>query len=199
MDDDRDLRKPSNPPQAFPDQSKIEVGHINVRESIAFLLLKIITIDIITAVFVVFFLFLDLDTNIAEELGIPLAWTILLFVFIALGKIILTIYVVMEWLSDYYEITKDHILHKNGLIMQKQDRLAFDDVETIKFSQGWLGKILNYGTITLYNWRDQKYTNLYLIHNPIRYLRIIEALAPRADEDVKMVRTKLVEHEDDQD
>lgn len=163
---------------------KIYVAHINIRQSIFFLMLKLISLDII-AVFMAIFYFLLSSNIITLEVfsgRLPL-YNLSFFLILVITKILIGIYVIMEWINEYYEIWPNIILHKSGFIFKNEDRHPLTHLRSIKVEQGFLGKIFGYGTITIYDWYLKKYTSLYLIHNPIKYFNIIESLIPRTEEE----------------
>ena len=98
-------------------------------------------------------------------------------------KIALTIYIVLAWLNEYYEVTNSLVRHKKGIFFVKKEQLSLADIQSITLHQGVLGKILNFGTICLYDWKWGKHEYLYAIHNPTKYVEIFEDLLPEIDEE----------------
>src|SRR4051794_1926049 len=52
-------------------------------------------------------------------------------------------------LSVEYTLTTQRFLHKKGLVRRVADQILLVDVDDITYEQGILGRILNFGTITL--------------------------------------------------
>jgi hypothetical protein len=98
-------------------------------------------------------------------------------------KIAITIYVVMRWITEYYEIWPNMIMHNSGFFLKKTERNPFAQMRSVKIEQGFFGKIFGFGTINLYNWYLKTNTSLYLIHNPIKYFHIIENLIPKSEKE----------------
>ena len=70
----------------------------------------------------------------------------------------------------------------------------------VELSRGILGTLLNYGTIDLFDQRFNKHMSLYLIHNPLRYFRILEDLIPKLEERRETIREHVLEtDEEDED
>lgn len=161
---------------------KITLTHLNVRQSIAMLLAKLIVTDLILAFIVVGFYFLLVQ---AEQFSFDAAksttWFLVSFGLAGIVKIGLSIYIVLEWLNEYYEITPDAIIHKRGIISRKAERYNLDKVRAIDIHDSFLGELCNYATVTLYDIRLNKYLDMYLIHNPGRYARILLTLRPRLE------------------
>ena len=108
-------------------------------------------------------------------------------------KMSLSFYAVFQWLNNYYEINTEAISHHMGFIYQKKERYYIKHIREVGLDQGLVGKYLNFGTIELYNWDLKRYQYLYLIHNPLKYYRIIKQLRPNVDEEDAVVRAGFTE------
>lgn len=162
---------------------QIIVPHVTIRQSISILLLKLIVLEIIAAiVFIIFhpILFSSQLTNTFPYIDLYNSSTFLLAVLV---KMIITIYAVLAWLNEYFEITPSLVRHKKGILFVKVEQLALDDIQSITLQQGLLGKLFNFGTLSLFDWKWKKHEYLYDIHNPTKYLDIIEELLPGIDEE----------------
>lgn len=176
---------------------KIFVTHLNIRQSIFFLLLKLIVLELVFALmFFVFVVFLVSSSFSSEVILRVISSILLVFVPLALLKMLLTLYVVLLWLNEYYEIKPDLICHKRGIFWRKEEHYPTRQIRAIKLEQGALGKLFQYGTITLYDWDLSKYATLYLIHNPIKYMRVLEGLLPKASQEKDIIREKITDIEE---
>lgn len=179
-------------------QKTISVTHINVRQSISFLIIRLSAIEVINALIILFLYFPLSQTNsIFNFIQIPQGFHIGLFIVLTLFKMFISFFVIFQWLNDYYEIAPNKVVHRSGFIFKKEDQYAFTHISSIGLKQSLLGKILNYGTLELYDRFDKKHKYLYLIHNPMRHFHIIEALLPYRDESQQKVRERILENEDD--
>lgn len=106
------------------------------------------------------------------------------------------IFIIIQWLNQYYEITPKEIIFKRGFIFKKEERNTLDHLGSIEVDQGLLGRIFNFGTIKLFNWATEKNFPLYLIHNPMKYHFILQTLLPEADKKKKVFREHLIEPEE---
>ena len=161
---------------------KITFTYLNIRQSIVILLAKLVCIDVVLA-FIVVALFSVLVEG-GELFGVMLMSTSLflsLFGLIGFIKVILSIYVVLLWLNEYYEITPDAIIHKTGIIFRKKQQYALNNIRVMDIQDNFLGELCNFATITLYDIRLNKYLDMYLIHNPLRYAHVIKELRPRIE------------------
>ncbi len=180
------------------DGKNIVVTHVTIRQSISFLVLRLLAIEIITAIAIVFFHTLLLRSDIRQmvEPGL-LIFNIPLFIILVVVKTILTIFVIVQWLNEYYEITTKDIVYRKGLILKKEERYLLHHIGSVEVEQGIFGRIFNFGTLKLYNWTKEKYVYLYLIHNPMKYLHIMEELLPNTDKSKKVLREHILEPEED--
>lgn len=158
---------------------KITLTYLNIRQSISILLIKLIVLDIIFALIVIGFYFVIVQGGELTEAAAA-SPVVFLIVFAAIGvvKILLTIYIVLLWLNEYYEITPEHVVHKKGIIKRTSEIYELNKVRSIDVQGSLLGEIFNFATVTLYDIRMRKYLDLYLIHNPQRYVKILRTLKP---------------------
>lgn len=176
------------------DENAISVSHINIRLSISILLLKLIFLEIIAAILVIIFhtsLFI-LTTENVSDYGIR-TFMIPVFVTIISLKLIGTIFVIIQWVNEYYEISKTMLYHRKGVLFKSEEKYPLEHISYVEINQGIFGRLFNFGSISLYDRRRNKYEDMYLIHNPMRYARVIELLLPQADERKKIIRDRLVE------
>jgi membrane protein YdbS with pleckstrin-like domain len=172
-------------------EKNITVTHINIRESISILLLKIITLDFMAAIFtILFFTVVSFSPSVSINEKI-LSYNVLFFVILGVLKICFTVYVILLWLNEYYEITPHAVIHKKGIIYRDTQRYELEFVRTIKVYQGLLGRILNFGTIELHDIRRNKRVEMYLIHNPQRFVRILEKLLENPHEEKHELRKHI--------
>ncbi|MDO8583034.1 MAG: PH domain-containing protein [bacterium] len=181
-------------------EKKIIVTHVNVRQSIIFLFTKLIALDVLaTVIALVFFSPLIVPLSITIKTQI-ISYNILYFGLLLFAKILLTLFVVLEWLNEYYEITPAKIFHRRGIIWRKEDVYDLsgnkpDRITSIGIQQGFLGKIFNYGTLFFYDRGLYKYYYLHYIHNPLRYFEILQHLLPDAAIEKNIIREHVRDKE----
>lgn len=179
-------------------RKKISVGHVHVRLSISFLLLRLAFVDLLTTLFFAFIYTLIVTTfSVSNINSLSPALTITIFIVVKVIESLLTLYILTEWLSDYYEITPYAVIHKYGVIFKKEDRWGIQNIKQVRLEQGLMGNFMNYGSILLFDWRLNKYAELYSIHNPVRHVKILEQLLPNIDEHKSTIREHLVEKDYD--
>ena len=177
-------------------ENKITLTYLNIRQSIAILIAKLTTIDIVLAIIVIGFYFLIVRSNslIAD---VNLASNIFLgfFILVGLFKIVLGCYVVLLWLNEYYEITPEHVVYKKGLIFKTQEQYQIDHIRRIDVQDSFIGELFNFATITIYDIRLNKYLDMYLIHNARRYAKIFQQLRPNIEIKEDHVWLPFIKHE----
>jgi membrane protein YdbS with pleckstrin-like domain len=150
------------------------------------------------AIAIIVFHTLILRSDIRQLVGDDiLIFNIPLFILLVVIKTVITIFVIIQWLNEYYEITTKDIVHRRGLILKKEERHLLQHIGSVSIEQGVFGRIFNFGTLKLFNWTKEKYVYLYLIHNPMKYLHIMEELLPDADKSKRTVREHILEPEED--
>lgn len=91
-------------------------------------------------------------------LGIPLPFDLHHHVELALFivqaiKIVFELYLIanvtLSWANNTYLIAGKHIIRRTGILHVEEDVFHFDNIRSISINQSFLGKIFNYGDITL--------------------------------------------------
>jgi membrane protein YdbS with pleckstrin-like domain len=172
-------------------KSTFEVTHVNIRTSIILVILKIMLIDML-AVFAYLGFFWIISsgnlTNSASSLLISNSY----FYFI---KLIATLYIIIQWLNEYYEITPSQIIYRRGILWRRVDVYNYNHIRSIGIQQSFIGKILDYGSLSIFDRGVYKYYFLNFIHNPHRYFKILHSLCPDADIEKDVFREKI--HDED--
>lgn len=170
---------------------RISVTHLNIRPSISILLLQLIFINILAAAIVIlgYLAILNYPPTIEFYLK-SLSGLVILGVVFAI-QIVITIYAALKWINEYYELTPKLLIHKKGIFFRKIEKYAMEHIRFAIINQGILGQLFNYGTITLLDARKEKFLDLYLIHNPTKYLEVFEKLNPEMDEIENVLREEI--------
>lgn len=173
---------------------RLEVTHVNIRLSITIMLFKLIVVEIAAAALVIIFhsaLFL-IGGQTIPVIG-TITFTIPLFLVLITLKTAITLFVILQWLNEYYEITPKMIFHRRGLLFKKEATYPLTQIGMVDVHQTLLGRFFNFGTIGLFDLRRNKYEDMYLIHNPMRYAQIIEHLLPQMNERKEVIREHIIE------
>lgn len=178
---------------------KIAVTHVTIRQSISILLLRLVVLEALAASGVIIFHSLIISTNVSDLVSNASPYltifNIPIFLLLIILKTLLMIYIILQWLYEYYEITPREVIHRKGLFFKKEEFNVFKHLSSLEIDQGILGKLFNCGTIKLFNWTTEKNIYLYLIHNPMKYHFILQTLLPEADQSKQLIRENLIEPE----
>lgn len=175
--------------------SSITVTHITVRQSIFFLVLKLLFLEIVAALSIIAFHIVL--ANYATQYSLNIAFfNIPIFILLVLLKTIFMIYVIASWLEEYYEITPTEVLHRKGFLFRREERYTLDHVGSITLEQGLFGRIFNFGSLKLFDWALEENVYIYLIHSPLKYHHILETLLPDVDRGKKVFRESVIDEEE---
>lgn len=170
----------------------IRLDHINIRVSISNMLWKLLFLEGISATGLLFVHIISSDVNafggLVYLLGSYFGW---LFGFLVLSKIILTVYIVLDWLNEYYEINKEFIYHRRGIIWTSEQKYAIANIQSVKLEQGLWGKIFNAGNLRFFDAEVKREFLIYMIHNPKRYFDILDSMLPKVDAERKVIREHI--------
>lgn len=170
----------------------IVVSHVNVRVSLVFLAVKLVLLDVFAGIFVLlFFGVLSFDFIPQDVRLLIFSNNVGFFILLVVGKILLTIFVVVQWINEYYEITPTKIIHRRGIIWRKEDIYELALVRSIGIKQSLMGRIFNYGTLFIYDRGVYKYYNFNDLHNPLRYLDVLHRLLPDVDIEKDVIREHI--------
>ncbi len=179
-------------------EQKITLTHLNVRQSIFILLAKLVFADLVLALVVIGLYFIVVQcgdyTRFASESTLIFLVT---FGIMGIIKIALSAYIVLMWLNEYYEITPETVVHKSGIIFKKTEKYRLEEIREMDLQEGILGEMFQFGTITLYDPFLNKSLDMYLIHNPRRYARILKKLRPGLETKKDRVDLPFVREEDE--
>lgn len=173
-----------------------EVTHVNIRISIVFLVLKMILLDILMSLIALAFFGVISSGSLTDQVNsFLISNSAVYFLALAGVKLVFILYIVTQWLNEYYEITPAQVIYKKGAIWRKVDIHDFSLVRSIGIQQSFLGRILNYGTISIYDRGVYKYFFLNYIHNPHRYFKLLQSLCPNSDIEKESLREHMHDEE----
>jgi uncharacterized membrane protein YdbT with pleckstrin-like domain len=171
----------------------IIVSHVTIRQSIFFLHLKLVAIEILEALAIIVFYTLFIQAPLKQQISQNIMIVnIPLFVSLVILKLSITIFVILQWLNEYYEIKPEVVVFKKGFIFKQEKRFLLKHIGAVTLEQGIFGRAFNFGTLKLFNWTSEKEEYLYLIHNPEKYQKILEDLTPEADEEKDTIRKGIL-------
>src|SRR6185437_10156166 len=119
---------------------KIYVTHVNIRLSISFLLLKLASAELFAGVLMVTWLLgLAYYLHYVAIMQQIVRFGYGIFIFLVLIKTSLTLFLILQWLNEYYEISADMIKYRRGIIFRRVDDYPTADIKFIDVEQGIFG------------------------------------------------------------
>ncbi|HVA96337.1 MAG TPA: PH domain-containing protein [Candidatus Acidoferrales bacterium] len=180
------------------EKKRIYVTHVNIRQSIFFLLLKLVSIELVAGtIIIIWHIGLAVYVNTVALLHLIVQIGLPVLIFLVFLKTFITIYLIMQWLNEYYEISASLIQHRRGIFFRRSEEYPIEDIKFVEVEQGLFGRMFNYGTISLMNVRRVEYAQMYLIHNPMRYASVIEEIVPNLVERKRLIRRHYHENGSD--
>lgn len=176
---------------------RITLSYLNIRQSISILIARLVLIDLLLAALVIGAYFLIVQIGFFRQSPeYDSIFFVSIFALTGLVKILITAYVVLLWLNEYYEITPEYIYYKKGLIFKTTEQYRIDHIRRIVVEDSFIGEMFNFATITLYDIRFQKYLDMYLIHNARRYAKVLQQLKPEIEIKEDRVWIPFIKHEE---
>lgn len=96
------------------------------------------------------------------------------FVIFILLQLIFTVFILLEWSSEAYIIHPNKLEHKTGIFSKKTRSYSLRDIRSASIVEGVIGKLFNYGSITLHSPTLDENIVLYNIMSPSLALQVIE-------------------------
>ena len=156
-----------------------ETGKIILRESIVLIIIRLIFTEVIFGLSLfllsILFSYLNPVTNTTDLSGLY----IMLLTVGFLINIVIVIFIALKWNSEYTEVSKEGVIKYSGILHKKEQKYACNFVEGSKLEQSFLGLLLNYGTIELYDPALKEQVYLLNITNPRRYSKIIQDIVSK--------------------
>lgn len=81
---------------------------------------------------------------------LPYEYDLVYYFSVGVFEILLTLYLFFRWYRESYRIDEGGIRHRSGLLIRRETTVQLADVRSVHFSQGLLGKLGKYGTVTLH-------------------------------------------------
>lgn len=161
-------------PNELEEKKESGVGKIILREGIVLIIIRLIFTEVVFGLSL--FLFSILFSYFSSIVDITYLSS-MYFAFLALGFLInigLVIFIGLKWNAEYAEISRDGVIKYSGILNRKEQKYACNFVEASKIEQSFLGLLLNYGTVELYDPALKEQVYLLNISSPKRSSKIIQ-------------------------
>jgi uncharacterized membrane protein YdbT with pleckstrin-like domain len=98
---------------------------------------------------------------------------------LALVTVVLLIQEWLQWWVTEIAVTNRRVIYKIGLIRRQTNEMNTDKVESVRINQSILGRMLDYGTVTILG-TGEGFETLHTIANPIELRNSITGTAHKA-------------------
>lgn len=124
---------------------------LTFKESSAVVALRLITTQLIFVLMYV--LIAGTISFISSYLGIvnPFPLYIALMIVMLVSNAATVFFIILKWNTEYTVVEKGGIVKHSGILHKKEQKYACNFVESVILDQGFLGMILDYGTLELYD------------------------------------------------
>ena len=85
---------------------------------------------------------------------------------IALGAVVLLVQEWLRWWTTEMAVTNRRVIYKNGLIWRQTNEMNMDKVESVQIDQSILGRVLDYGNVTILG-TGAGFETMHIIGSPI--------------------------------
>jgi len=99
-------------------------------------------------------------------------------VIIQIVNLYFLVVVVLSWVNEYYILNPKEVVIKKGIVSSRSTTYEFANLQSMTIRQSFWGRILNYGTIKLYNPVLRADVYLTNISNPEKAGTIIQQTQP---------------------
>ncbi|EKD65569.1 MAG: hypothetical protein ACD_50C00049G0003 [uncultured bacterium] len=152
---------------------------ITCRESIALVVTRILGIELLFGfLFFLTTMFISFLSTSFQLIDIFLSYTLVLILFSIVNALII-FFVILQWYSRYSEVTKKGVIKHEGILYKRKQTYACSFIETITLHQSFIGTILDFGTLELYDPALKEQVYLHNIPNPKKYNDILHNIFPK--------------------
>lgn len=112
---------------------------------------------------------------------------LLIFLVLSLGQTLIMVYILLQWNREQYVIRDDSIVHTRGVMNNREEVYSLRGVEAGKVRQGLVGRLLNFGTVSVFSPVLKKEYFLYDIPNPELMKRTMLSLLQNKSENSEKI------------
>jgi membrane protein YdbS with pleckstrin-like domain len=155
-------------------QQQITNIRIVLRRSIFVIIIELIGLEFLFDLLYIFLRIIPmLFSGIIQIQGFLSPIYVFLFIILNIIKIILLITIALKWVTSSYTIAPEEIRHKTGILSHKEKVYSCKNMQEVIYTQGFWGRIFNFGSIEILNPAIREKIILRSIPNPEKYTEII--------------------------
>jgi uncharacterized membrane protein YdbT with pleckstrin-like domain len=102
-------------------------------------------------------------------------------------EIIAVIFILVEWVNNYYILRKKEIVYVNGIFKISRRTYNLTNVQSVYYEQSLLGRLLKFGTVKIFSPALQKDLYLTEVPYPENVVENIKLVANSEDANVRFI------------
>lgn len=156
-------------------------NNLVIRKSAAVMFVRLIMLQLLAGILYLLLRiglrFLDIQFDSEFSLSPLSLIKSLFFIVIEIGVAGL---IILQWISNYYILTSNEVKHITGIISKREINYSLENIQSVSFEQGLLGRILNFGNVKIFSPALQQELFLTEVSNPSK---IVENIKQALDND----------------
>lgn len=135
-----------------PDKNLREIRPIIIRKSIALLAIRIILLELLFEIIYLTWrsLIHFIPVSIETMVTLNMVSLIIFIVLVTIIQNVILIYIILSWSNYYYEFQENEIAHYSGILTKTKKSYRYQDIQSVTVKKSILGRLFNYGSITLF-------------------------------------------------
>lgn len=105
-----------------------------------------------------------------------------LFVFFSFFQICMLLFIFLQWITTVYEVTHSEAIYRVGILSKKVRAYDMSNVQSAYFEQSLLGRIFNYGNVTLYSPALKEDLQFFNVPSPLVFKQSVDLALQGQDE-----------------
>lgn len=157
-----------------------EMRPIVIRRSVAVFIIRIILLELVFEIIYLSWrtLIHFLPTSLETTLTLNVASLIFFLILVTVIQNILLIIIALNWSRNYYEFRTKDIAQYKGILTNTKQSYEYRDIQSISVHQSILGRMFNYGSVTLYIPTLGHDVHFNEVSNPTGFVALLKSIKP---------------------
>lgn len=104
----------------------------------------------------------------------------IVYILFQVVNVITIILVILDWYNRTYTLQSHDIIFRAGVFKSLRKNYQYDNIEKVTLEQGLIGKMLNFGSVVIYNPLIKEDAYIRNIPDPEYYTNIIQGVVPKS-------------------
>lgn len=163
---------------------------IHLRQSTSLLIAKIFATELILSLIHTFVKYFLVDSASIINLQPTFVISTTLFLLFQILNFYYIISIVLSWAMESYSLKATEVVIQTGIFSKQVNSYELANLQSIKLEQDPIGRLLNFGTVRLYDPTLQYDIYLKNISNPNYYIQLIKTQKSKASENLAFIRRR---------